>query len=118
RAVPQLFIKPAGSGALQLYMQNFELTGLRDLALSDDGKWLYLADAAMGIMVIDLEQSAGGMLAGPATLNVGGISGLDYANGKLYVMQNGIVPQRLQRLDLDENRTAVTTIVPLASALE
>lgn len=118
RAVPQLFIKPAGSDALQLYMQNFELTGLRDLAISDDGKMLYVADAALGILVVDLEQSAGGMLAVPNTLNIGGISGLDYANGKLYVMQNGIVPQRLQKLDLDKNRTAVTNFVPLASALE
>ncbi len=118
RAVPQLFIKPAKSDSLQLYMQNFELTGLRDLTISEDGKLLYLADAALGILVVDLEQGAGGMLAVPGNLNVGGISGLDYANGKLFVMQNGIVPQRLQRLDLDGNGTAVTHFVPLASALE
>ncbi|MDZ4729360.1 MAG: hypothetical protein SH820_05400 [Xanthomonadales bacterium] len=118
RALPQLFVKPAESDTLQLYMQNFELTGLRDLTLSDDGKRLYLADAALGIMVVDLELNAGGMLAGPETLNLGGISGIDYADGRLYVLQNGIAPQRLQRLDLDENRTAAVNILPLASSLE
>lgn len=118
RALPQLFVKPAEGDTLQLYMQNFELTGLRDLALSEDGKRLYLADAALGIMVVDLELNAGGMLTGPDTLNLGGISGIDYADGRLYVLQNGIAPQRLQRLDLDENRTSAVNIVPLASSLE
>jgi hypothetical protein len=118
RAVPQLFVKPAESDTLQLYLQNFELTGLRDLAISDDGNRLYLADAALGIMVIDLELNAGGMLAGPNTLNLGGVSGIDYAKGSLYVLQNGIEPQRLQRLELDENGTAALNISPLASSLE
>jgi hypothetical protein len=118
RVLPQVFVKPAQSDTLQLYMQNFELTGLRDLAISEDGKRLYLADAALGILVVDLDMNAGGMLVGPDTLNIGGISGIDYANGKLYVLQNGISPQRLLRLELDENRTAVANVEPLASSLE
>src|SRR5690606_25284286 len=61
RAVPQLFVKTTDSDSLQLYMQNFELTGLRDLTISDDGKRLYLADAALGILVVEPEKSAGGM---------------------------------------------------------
>ena len=118
RALPQLFIKPAEGKSLQLYMQNFELTGLRDLTISEDGERLYLADAALGIMVVNLELNAGGMLVGPNTLNLGGLSGIDYVNGNLYVLQNGITPQRLQRLELDEDRTSVVSVVPLASALE
>jgi hypothetical protein len=91
---------------------------LRDLTLSDDGKFMFLADAALGIVVVDLDKNAVNMLAGPETLNLGGISGLDYARGSLYMLQSDIKPQRLMRLDLDATRINVVNIIPLASAIE
>lgn len=118
RAVPLVFIKPQAGNSLSLFLGNFELTGLRDLTLSDDGKWLFLADAALGIMVVDLDKNAANSLVGPESLNLGGISGLDFARGSLYMVQNGIKPQRLIRMDLDTTGTNVINSVPLASGLE
>ncbi len=118
RAVPLVYIKPAAANNMGLFISNFQLTGLRDLSISDDGKLMYLADAALGILVINLDNNAVNMLLGPETLNLGGISGIDWARGSLYMLQNGIAPQRVMRLDLDATGTNVVNIVPLASGLE
>jgi len=118
RAVPMIFVKPAAGNSLSLLLSNFELTGLRDIALSDDGTHLYAADAALGILAVDLDKSSVSMLAGPEALNLGGISGIDYARGKLFMLQNGIEPRRLMRLELDATGNNVVNIVPLASNLE
>jgi hypothetical protein len=118
RAVPQVYIKPAAANSMSLFMSNYQLTGLRDLAMSNDGKLLYLADAALGILVVNLDNNAVSMLMGPEALNLGGISGIDWARGSLYMVQNGITPQRLLRLDLDATGINVINIIPLASGLE
>jgi hypothetical protein len=118
RAVPMVFIKPQAGNSLSLFMGNFQLSGLRDMTISDDGNWLFLADAALGIMVVDLNKNAANMLAGPESLNLGGISGLDFARGSLYMLQSGIKPQRLMRLDLDATGMNVVNVVPLASGLQ
>ncbi len=118
RALPMVFVKPDAGNSLSVFMGNDQLTGLRDLALSEDGKMLYLADAALGVLVVNLDKNAATMLAGPETLNLGGISGIDYARGSLYLLQNGIAPQRLLRLDLDATGNNVINIIPLASSLE
>jgi len=118
RAVPMVFIKPQAGNSLSLFMGNFQLTGLRDMTISDDGRWLFLADAALGIMVADLNKNTANMLAGPETLNLGAISGLDFARGSLYMLQSGIKPQRLMRLDLDATGLNVVNVVPLASGLQ
>lgn len=118
RAVPLVYVKPVEGNSLSLLMGNLALTGLRDLTLSDDGTHLYVADAALGILAVDLNNNSVNMLAGPEALNLGGISGIDYARGKLFMLQNGIEPRRLTRLDLDATGNNVVSIVPLASNLE
>jgi hypothetical protein len=118
RAHPMLLVKPAAVKLLSPFMANKQLTRFRDLAISDNGEKLYVADANMGILVVDLEKQVAGMLAGPESLNLGAISGLDYSKGRLYVLQDGIAPQRLQRIDLDPSGTSAANIILLASGLE
>ena len=118
RSKPVLLLKPAASEVLEPFMANDQLTRFRDLAISDKGDKLYVADANLGILVVDLEQQVAGLLAGPESLNLGAISGLDYSNGRLFVLQDGIAPQRLQRLDLDPSGTSAANIILLASGLE
>lgn len=117
RAVPMVFRKPAEGNKLEPYLAGKDLTGFKDLAISDAGDKLYLADAALGIAVVDLEKRATTMLGGPETLNLGGISGLMYSAGRLLLLQNGIRPQRLMRLDLDPSGMNVVATVALAVAL-
>jgi hypothetical protein len=51
------------------------------------------------------------------TLNLGGIDGLYLDNNRLFVIQNGIKPQRIMRLQLDSSGTRVASVAPLAVAL-
>ncbi|MCA1780544.1 MAG: olfactomedin domain-containing protein [Xanthomonadaceae bacterium] len=57
------------------------------------------------------------MLRAPETLNLGGIDGLYSWQGSLVAIQNGISPNRILRLDLDESGTSVESIAPLSVAL-
>jgi len=118
RAVQMVFRKPADAGKLEMYLASSDFAGFRDLALSDAGDTLYLADAALGIAVVDLGTKASSMLTGPESINLGGISGLMYSEGLLFILQNGIVPNRLMRLDLTPDGRSVTKATPLAVALE
>ena len=56
------------------------------------------------------------MLVTPETLNLGGIDGLYMKDNRLFVIQNGIKPQRLIGLELDASGTQVTSVTPMAIA--
>lgn len=118
RVVPMLYRKAAAGQALEPFLGVRHLVGLRDLAASEDGQRLYVADAEMGILVVNPGEQKSAMLAGPETLNQGGISGLMVAGNSLLMLQSGIRPQRLMRLDLDDAGMAVASVAPIASGLE
>jgi hypothetical protein len=118
RAVPMLFRKLASGPGVEPFMAKADMTGFKDMALSDTGKLIYIADGALGILVADIEANTSTMLGVPETLNVGGISGLMYSEGSLLMLQNGITPERLMRLTLAPTGLDVATVTPLAIALE
>ena len=118
RAAPMIHWKAATAPALSPYVANATMVGFRDMTMSGDGKYLYVADAARGIVLFDLRAESARTLAAPENLNLGGISGLMYHDRALFMVQNGIAPQRLTRLDLDEAGTAVAGTQTLAVALE
>jgi hypothetical protein len=57
-----------------------------------------------------------GKLITPETLNLGGIDGLFLKDNKIFIIQNGIKPQRVLGLQLDPSGLEVTEIMPLAVA--
>jgi len=118
RAVPMVFRKMADGSQVEPFMAQSDMTGFKDMALSDTGTKMYIADAALGILVVDIEAKTSTMLGVPETLNVGGISGLMFSEDSLLMLQNGITPQRLMRLTLAPNGLDVATVTPLAIALE
>jgi hypothetical protein len=117
RVMPLVLVKPAGGADLEFLMANQQLTGLRDMAISQNGSKLYLADAELGIMVVDLKEKSAAMLNVPESLNLGAISGLSYSNGSLFMLQNGFTPQRLVRIDLSPAGNEVANVIPLASGM-
>jgi hypothetical protein len=116
-AHPVVFRKTAKGDRLEPFVGNNDLVGIRDLAVSLDNGKLYIADSAMGILVVDPAEQTSAMLGSPEDLNLGAISGLFYNEGKLIMIQNGFQPQRIMRLELDANGTTVTEVVPLATSL-
>jgi hypothetical protein len=118
RATPVIFSKTADGDGLAPFLGNTEMVGLRDMVLSSDAGKLYVADIAKGILVVDLENRSSAMLAGPKTLNLGGLSGLVFWQGYLVIVQKDISPERLLRLELDSTGSKVETVRPLAIALQ
>ena len=117
RVLPLIYSKPAGEDKLKPILVLKEMISQRGVAMQSDGRIMYVADREMGIMVVDLEGKQARLLEVPATFNVGGIDGIYLNNNRLFVIQNGISPQRVMRLQLDSSGTKVASVAPLAVAL-
>jgi len=99
---------------LTLLVENPKLTSIRGLAVSDDGRTLYMADYSLGIFGIDLTKTTPFVLArNPEKLVLGGIDGLYYYDGCLVIIENGMVPQRVMRLKLSNDGRSVVAAMPL-----
>jgi hypothetical protein len=99
---------------LSMLVENPKLTSIRGLAVSDDGRTLYMADYALGIFGIDLTKTAPFALSrNPEKLVLGGIDGLYYYDGCLIIIENGMVPQRVMRLKLSDDGRSVVAAMPL-----
>lgn len=116
RLLPLIYKKSADEKKLKVVMASKNMVSMRGAAMQADGRLMYVADREMGIMVIDIETGRNRMLEVPATLNIGGIDGLYLWNNNLIVIQNGIKPQRVMRLQLDSSGTQVAAVRPLAVA--
>ncbi len=101
-------------GTLKLLTENSALTGIRGLAVSGDGKILYLADVSLGIFGMDLTKSAPFDLAhNMDKLSLGGIDGLYWYDGALVAIQNDMSPQRVMRLRLSADGRSITNAMPV-----
>lgn len=116
RALPFVFGKSADEQKLKAVAASKDMISMRGIALQPDGRIMYVADRELGILVIDIEKGLAGKLAVPETLNLGGIEGLYLWNNHLVMVQNGIKPQRVMRLQLDSSGTRVEAVRPLAIA--
>lgn len=118
RVVPIVYRKSAGGDSLEHFIGMPRLVTLTDLAVTPDNSRLFIADAVMGILVVDPIAGQSAMLGGPANLNLYGVFGLDYVDSSLVVTQSGINPQRIMRFKLDAAGAAVEGVTPMAVALE
>jgi len=100
------------------FVGNSVFTSLRGIALSEDESRLYVADYDLGLFFFELDENREGFALGiPETLNLGGIDGLYRSDGYLVAIQNGVTPQRVLRLELDDSGTRVANIATIAKAL-
>lgn len=72
------------------------------LTFADGQRYIYLADYNRGLFRFDLEQNKLEPLQGRDDVCVYGIDGLYYYKGALVAIQNGIRPNRVARIELDE----------------
>lgn len=102
------------NGALVPILSNPKLTGISALALSGDGRTLYLADFALGIFGFDLAKTAAFELAyNREQLVLGGIVDMHWYDGHLVVVEDGMVPKRVMRLKLSADGRGVEGAMPL-----
>jgi len=118
RATPIIYRKVPGGNKLEAYVGSADLVALQDIAVAPDNNRLFVADAVMGVFIVDPIDQETTMLGGPENLNLSGIRALEYMDGQLFVIQSEISPQRLLRLDLDARNALVENVSPMAIALE
>jgi hypothetical protein len=105
------------SGELKPVTGNPVLTGIRGLAVSDDGRTLYFADVALGLFGYDLAQGKPFVVEyNQNQLALGGISDLHWFNGTLVAIQNDMQPRRVMRLRLGNDGRGIVQAQPLDAA--
>lgn len=92
-------------------------TSLRGITVSPDQKFLYFVDYELGLRVADLSKSEVREVAVPGQ-NLGGIDGLYYYQDHLIAVQNGSVPTRIVRIELDPAKGVLKSVQPLEANKE
>jgi hypothetical protein len=78
------------------------------MAVSPDGRFLFVADYLQGIARVDLKHGEVAFLPPPEELLTSGIDGLLLAGDSLVGIQNGLRPHRVVRLELDPAHSRIT----------
>jgi hypothetical protein len=118
RAAPVIYGKTPDGNLLQPFFASPELSQIRDITATPDNSRVFIADTYKGIMAIDPVGQQAAFLGGPETMNVGGIEGIEYFDGQLFIVQGGFNPQRLVRLELGDNGSEALSVSPMAIALD
>jgi hypothetical protein len=100
--------------ALKPVVTNSKLTAISAIAISTNGRVLYIADYALGIFGFDL---AKGEAFEPAynvdQLVLGGITDMHFYDGTLIITEDGMVPKRVMRLGLSPDGRSIKSAMPL-----
>jgi hypothetical protein len=118
RAAPIIYGKTPDGDLLEPVFGDPKLSRMQDITVTPDNSRVFVSDAHKGILTIDPVAEQAAMLGGPETMNLGGIEGIEYRDGYLYVVQGGFNPQRLIRLELDTSGSVVQSVSPMAIALD
>ena len=97
-----LYRLPVDRDRLEVLLPPGELVAPQGLALSADGRILYVADYAAGLFALDLTSRRLTRVGAPAEVPLAGIDGLVAVGGDLVAVQNGIEPHRVVRLRLGD----------------
>jgi len=104
-----VYVLAPGTKTLQPLIPKGALRSSQGLALSADGRLLYIADYSRGLFAYDLTSTQLTHLTAPADINTTGLDGLARHGSDLIATQNGINPQRVLRLSLTQSGLAIAT---------
>lgn len=111
---PVLYRLAPGGEALEPFVTDQRFVSLQGMALSPDGARLLAADYALGLFAIDLASKRVSSVSVPSGYTLLGLDGLA-GTGPFIATQNGVNPQRVLRITLDEEWTRVTEVEVLAA---
>ena len=101
-----VFRLPRGGKALEAFLPAGTLLSSQGPTFAADGKTLFIADYARGVMRVDVASRKAELLPTPPDAFLAGIDGLVFHGGSLYAVQNGVTPTRVLRLRLSPVSTA------------
>ncbi|MGA0546672.1 hypothetical protein ACO2Q1_15475 [Brevundimonas sp. VNH65] len=105
------------SGALGLFIAPGVLGSPQGLIETPDGRNLIIADYSSGLWLVPRSGEAPRRLVAPDTAVLIGIDGLITDGTAVYTLQNGVAPQRVLKLVLDETWTRIDRVEVLAANL-
>jgi len=118
----RIFASDGGTGAIYTVAPNAELRvfvrdgtiqGPNGIAPSPDGRFIYVSDYAGYIFKVDTTTAALMRLEMPGDVALYGIDGLAWDKDGLIGVQNGVNPERVIRLALNDNHTRITNVTIL-----
>jgi hypothetical protein len=106
-------VRGLGEGALEEWVRDPLFRSLQGLALSADGRTLWVADYAHGLLAVEVASRAVRAVAPPPGASALGIDGLARHGADLVAVQNGVVPPRVVRLVLAPDGSRIRAIETL-----
>jgi sugar lactone lactonase YvrE len=103
-----VYFLPSGGDSLSLFYQSTEIQYPNGIAISDDNTKLFIASFRKGVRSLDIEHKQ--ILSKADTTGVShGIDGLEFYNGNLYAIQNGVQgnPHSFRKLILNADQSEV-----------
>jgi hypothetical protein len=99
----------AGGDRLEVFLPGGELFYPNGIALSEDGRFLYVAHV-LGIAAWELASGSRFDLPAPEDVTLVGIDGLSFHRGTLVAVQNGMEPNRVAQFRLAPSLDRVTGV--------
>lgn len=105
---------PPGCAELSLLVPAGRLRSAQGMAVSANGRRLYVADYGYGLLAIDTRDGTTVRVDAAPGIALDGIDGLALRAGKLIAVQNGWTPARVIEIGLDRAGTMATSLRVLA----
>jgi sugar lactone lactonase YvrE len=102
---PVIYTIAPGGNSLEVFLRDPAFNSLQGLAFTKDEKILYVADYSKGIFRIDLPSKAITQIKPSQNVVLLGIDGLYFLGGNLIAIQNGVNPQRVIHIGLNQGKT-------------
>ena len=98
-----------GDDKITLFLSSNNFASLQGIDFSADEDFLFAADYAMGLYKIEIKNKNVSSINIPKDLSVLGIDGLYFYKNSLIGIQNGVNPQRVIKMNLDNNLENITS---------
>jgi hypothetical protein len=92
------------SGKLEQFYSSDNFWNIQGITLSDDGKYMFIADYVKGIFRLELDKPELVHVSKSFDLSLKGIDGLTFYNNSLIAIQNNVNPMRVTRYTLNPGR--------------
>ncbi len=110
---PEVYRISTSTDRLELFIRDEQFQSLQGIDLSRDGRSIFVADYSTGIYRVDIGTKRVVHLESPQDSSLAGIDGIYRCGNNLLAVQNGINPNRLIRLELDQNRVHGVEVIDL-----
>lgn len=112
-----LLVLRGGTGEVETLLAPGTVGSPQGIVVSPDERALIVADYPSGLWRVDAATGAATRLATPDGASLIGIDGLIAHDGAILALQNGVAPQRVLRLNLNADWTAIEVVHVLAANL-